>query len=225
MLFWLMSKRTTVITDKLYQYILSVSLREADILRRLREETAKDSMAHMQIAPEQGQFIAFLIKLIGAKFVLELGVYTGYSTLCSLYALPEDGRLIACDTSEQWTSIAKKFWDEAGVSHKVHLCLAPAVLTLEKLLKDGKEGGFDFVFIDADKENYNFYYEYSLKLIRRGGLIAIDNVLWEGKVADASFDDSETKSICALNEKLHNDSRIDISIIPMADGLTLIRKR
>lgn len=220
-----MSKRRTIITEKLYQYVLSVSLREADILHRLRVETAKDIMAHMQIAPEQGQLIAFLIKSIEAKYVLELGVYTGYSTLCSLLALPEDGRLIACDTSEKWTSIAKRYWDEAGVSHKAQLYLAPAIITLETLLKNGEDGSFDLAFIDADKENYDLYYEYSLKLIRQGGLIAIDNVLWEGKVTDKSLNDLETSSIRALNDKIHNDSRVDISIIPMADGITLVRKR
>jgi predicted O-methyltransferase YrrM len=178
----------------------------------------------MQIAPEQGQFMAFLIKLIGAKKTLEVGVFTGYSSLVVALALPENGEIIACDVDEEYTQIARTYWEKAGVSHKIKLHLAPAVLTLENLLAKGEENSFDFAFIDADKSNYDTYYEQALKLVRVGGVIAIDNVLWDGKVADSRVQDNRTQAIRRLNEKLHQDTRILLSVVPIADGLTLAMK-
>jgi len=220
-----MSKKIIKVSDELYDYILSVSLREPDILRQLREETARDPYSFMQISPDQGQFMALLVRLMGATKTVELGVYTGYSSLCVAMALPAHGKIIACDDNEKWISIAKRYWAEAGVSHKVDLRLAPAMETLDKLLADGLAGSFDFIFIDADKENYDSYYERSLSLLRPGGLIAVDNVLWSGKVTDSRADDSATAAIRALNAKLLSDDRILLSMIPVADGLTLALKQ
>lgn len=220
-----MARRTISLTDQLYDYILAVSLRESELLERLRHETAQLPRAQMQISPEQGQFMALLIKLIGAKRALEVGVFTGYSSLCVALSLPEDGQLIACDISKEWTSTAQRYWQEAGVAHKIDLRLAPATETLGKLVEDGQSNSFDFAFIDADKKSYNEYYEYCLQLVRPEGLIAIDNVLRHGMVVDDAIQDENTKAIRALNKKLHKDSRVDISLIPIADGLTLVRKR
>jgi caffeoyl-CoA O-methyltransferase len=179
----------------------------------------------MQIAPEQGQFMQLLVELIGAKKTLEVGVFTGYSSLAVALALPPDGKVIACDISEQFTSIAREYWKEAGVANKIELNLAPAVKTLERLVAEGQQGTFDFAFIDADKANYDRYYESSLVLLRRGGLIAIDNVLWHSRVIDPSTNDEDTIAIRAINEKLHTDERVTLSLIPIGDGLTLARKR
>jgi len=205
--------------------MITVSLREPELLKQLRAETAKDEMARMQIAPEQGQFMALLIHLLGARKTLEIGVYTGYSALCAALALPDRGRLVACDTSREWTNIASRYWEKAGVSHKIDLRLAPAEKTLADLLATGEAGTFDFAFIDADKTGYEYYYEQCLKLVRSGGLIAIDNVLWDGSVADPAANDAETRAIRAINEKIHKDPRVEISLVPIADGLTLARKR
>jgi predicted O-methyltransferase YrrM len=218
-----MSNKTICITEKLYEYMLSVSLREPDVLRDLRLETALDENANMQISPEQGQFMALLVKLLGAKRTLDIGVYTGYSSLCIGLSLPKDGRVIACDVNREWTDIAWRYWQRAGVEDKIELHLAPALRTLENLLEKGADS-FDFAFIDADKINYDRYYEYCLQLIRSGGLIAIDNVLWDGAVADTAIDDADTVAIRALNHKIHTDPRIEISLVPIADGLTLVRK-
>jgi predicted O-methyltransferase YrrM len=220
-----MARRTISLTEQLYDYMLAVSLREPKLLERLRHETAQLPRAQMQISPEQGQFMALLIKLIGAKRALEVGVFTGYSSLCVALALPEDGQLITCDSSKEWTSIAQRYWQEAGIAKKIDLRLAPAAETLEKLIEDGQSNSFDFAFIDADKKSYNEYYEYCLQLIRPEGLIAIDNVLRHGMVVDDAIQDENTKVIRALNKKLHKDSRVDISLVPIADGLTLVRKR
>ncbi|HTY21512.1 MAG TPA: class I SAM-dependent methyltransferase [Desulfomonilaceae bacterium] len=220
-----MSKGLIKVSEPLYDYILAVSLREPDILKRLREETAPYPHSFMQISPDQGQFMALLIKLIAATRTIELGVYTGYSSLCVALALPPDGKLIACDVNEEWTSMARRYWTEAGVAHKVDLRLAPAMDTLDSLLADGLAGSFDFVFIDADKENYDGYYERSLELLRPGGLIAVDNVLWSGRVLDSDGDDADTASIKAFNSKLLSDDRIFLSMVPIADGLTLALKR
>jgi len=220
-----MSNRTLNLTDALYDYMLSVSLREPEVLRRLREETARDDMARMQVAPEQGQFMTLLVALTGARQALEIGVYTGYSALCIARALPEQGRLVACDISEPWTRIARRYWQEAAVDHKVDLRIAPAADTLEALLEQGSAGRFDFAFIDADKANYDLYYERCLQLIRPGGLIAIDNVLWGGAVIDPADHDVDTLAIRALNRKLHADKRVAISLVPIADGLTLLRRQ
>ncbi len=218
-----MSNKTLCITEELYEYMLSVSLREPDVLRELRDETAQDENANMQISPEQGQFMGLLVKLLGAKRTLDIGVYTGYSALCIAMALPEDGRVVACDVSREWTEIAKRYWQKAGVQDKIELHLAPAQHTLEGLLKK-RADGFDFAFIDADKKNYDLYYEYCLQLIRPGGMIAIDNVLWGGAVADATINDDDTVAIRALNQKIHADPRVEISLVPIADGLALARK-
>ncbi|MEB3357471.1 MAG: class I SAM-dependent methyltransferase [Synechococcales bacterium] len=219
-----MSKRTLNLTDALYDYLLSVSLRESPLLRELRQETAQLPMSQMQIAPEQGQLMALLVQLMGATRALEIGVFTGYSSLCVALALPEDGQLVACDVSEEYVAIAKRYWQQAGVAHKIDLHIAPALDTLDHLLETGQAETFDFAFIDADKSNYGNYYERSLQLIRAGGLIAIDNVLWSGRVAD-EVRDSRTQAIHEFNVKLYEDPRIQLSLVPIADGLTLARKK
>lgn len=220
-----MSNQTLGLSDTLYNYLLSVSLREPDLLHQLRQETATHPMAQMQIAPEQGQFMALLIQLLGAKKVLEIGVFTGYSSLCLALALPEDGQVVACDVSAEYTAIARRYWEAAGVANKVTLHLRPALETLEQLLSEGLAGSFDFAFIDADKGNYLAYYEQALKLLRPGGLIAIDNVLWNGRVADPQVQDDSTQAIRLLNQKLHQDDRVHLSLVPIGDGLTLACKR
>jgi len=220
-----MANRTISLTEQLYDYMLSVSLREPEVLQRLRYETAQLEMAVMQISPEQGQFMALLVKLISAKRTLDVGVFTGYSSLCIALALPEDGQIIACDISKEWTSIAQRYWQEAEVAHKIDLHLAPAVETLGNLVEGGQSNSFDFAFIDADKKSYDKYYEYCFQLIRPGGLIAIDNVFRHGAVVGDLIHDANTKAICALNKKLHVDSRVDISLVPIGDGLTLVHKR
>jgi len=220
-----MTRRTMSLTDELYDYILSVSLREPDVLRRLREEMARHERADLQIAPEQGQFMAMLVKLMGAKRTLEVGVFTGYSALWVALALPEEGQIIACDINEEWAAIAQAYWEEAGVANKVDLRLAPAAETLRHLIEQGERGQFDFAFIDADKTGYGTYYEYCLELIRPGGLIALDNVLRHGRVVEEGAQDENTVTMRALNRKLHTDERVDISLVPIADGLTLARRR
>lgn len=220
-----MSNRTLNLTDRLYDYLLSVSLREPDLLRQLREETAQHPMGQMQIAPEQGQLMALLIKLMGAKKALEIGVFTGYSALSVAIALPDDGTLVACDVSEEYTAIARRYWEKAGVAHKIDLRIAPALETLDHLLADGQANTFDFAFIDADKSSYDNYYERSLQLVRRGGLIVLDNVLWSGSVADEQDTQKRTQALRALNQKIHQDDRVFPSLLPVADGLTLALKR
>jgi predicted O-methyltransferase YrrM len=220
-----MSKQTTGLAETLADYIQSISLREPDILKQLREETVKLSMARMQISPEQGQLMALLVQLMGAKKTLEIGVFTGYSALAVALALPVDGKMIACEISEEYTAIAKDFWGRAGVSEKIDLRIAPALETLEKLIAEGKAGSFDLAFIDADKRNYENYYERALTLLRPGGLILIDNVLWSGKVVDPTITDKQTQAIREFNQKLHQDSRISLSVVAIADGLTLALKR
>jgi predicted O-methyltransferase YrrM len=219
-----MSGKSLALSESLYNYILSSSLREPAVLKSLREETAQLPMSRMQIAPEQGQFMALLVKLIGAKKTLEVGVFTGYSALVTALALPDDGKIIACDKDEQYTNMAKPYWERAKVSHKIDLRIAPAQLTLQQLIADGQENSFDFAFIDADKRSYPIYYEQVLKLVRPGGLIAIDNVLWSGRVADPNNTDKRTIAIREFNQKLHQDERVDISLVPISDGLTLARK-
>jgi len=211
--------------EALHAYLLDVSLREAPILKALREETAADPMHNMQIAPEQGQFMAMLAKLIGARRYIEVGVFTGYSSLAVGLALPADGEVIACDVSEEWTGVARRYWREAGVQDRIHLHLAPAQKTLQMLLDQGQAGGFDFAFIDADKESYAVYYEQILQLVRPGGLIAIDNVLWGGSVIDPDKNDADTSAIRDFNLSLLGDERVDISLLPVADGLSLARKK
>jgi predicted O-methyltransferase YrrM len=221
-----MSRTTLNITESVYDYLLSVSLREADVLRELRAETASHPYSEMQIAPEQGQFMQMLVRLIGAKNVVEVGVFTGYSSLAVALALPENGRIVACDISEEYTSIARRYWEKAGVTDKVDLRIAPALETLDHLLNQDHAGEiFDMAFIDADKESYLMYYERILKLLRPGGLILVDNVLWSGLPADPEYHDSKTDAIREFNTFLSQDERIDLSLLPIADGLTLARKR
>ncbi|MEA5598488.1 class I SAM-dependent methyltransferase [Rivularia sp. UHCC 0363] len=220
-----MSKQTLRLENNLYQYLLSVSIREPEALTKLRQETASHPRNVMQISPEQGQFMALLMQLIGAKKTLEIGVFTGYSSLVVALALPPEGKIVACDVSEEYTSIARSYWEQAGVAHKIDLRIAPAIATLDQLIAEGETDTFDFAFIDADKSSYDDYYERALKLVRPGGLIAIDNVLWSGQVADPQIQDNRTKKIRALNEKIHQDQRVTISMIPIGDGLTLARKK
>ena len=220
-----MANQTLDLDDRLYGYLQSISLREPAVLTQLRQETAQHPMGRMQIAPEQGQFMALLIQLMGAKKTLEVGVFTGYSTLATALALPPDGKIVACDVSEDYSAIARRYWRQAGVADQIDLRIAPALETLDHLLATGEAGAFDFAFIDADKRNYDGYYERALKLVRTGGLIAIDNVLWSGRVADPEVQDNRTQAIRDLNQKLHQDPRITLSVVPIADGLTLALKR
>ncbi|HRW09591.1 MAG TPA: class I SAM-dependent methyltransferase [Caldilineaceae bacterium] len=221
-----MSNSTIQVTEPLYDYLLAVSLREPELLTKLREETATMPGAGMQISPDQGQFLRLLIKMLGAKRTLEVGVFTGYSALSVALVLPDDGQIIACDVSEEYTSIARRYWHAAGIQHKIDLRLGPAVETLADLTADeANHGTFDFAFIDADKSNYATYYEEAFKLLRRGGMMAIDNVLWGGGVIDTERHDEDTKAIRELNRTVHKDDRVDISLVPIGDGIMLARKR
>ena len=220
-----MTRRTNWLSDELYGYLLDVSLREHEVLRQLREVTAGLTESNMQIGPDQGQFMALLLELMGAERVIEVGTFTGYSALAMALALPDDGRIVACDVSEEWTAMARRHWEAAGVAHKIDLRLAPADETLRGLLSEGGSGTFDFAFIDADKGGYGTYYELVLELLRPGGLVAVDNTLWEGKVADPSVSDPDTDAIRAFNQQLKDDERVTLSLVPIGDGLTLARKR
>jgi len=220
-----MSSHTLQLTPELYEYLHSVSLREPEVLRQLREETARHPRAAMQISPEQGQFMSMLIQILGAKRIIEIGVFTGYSSTIMAMAMPEDGHLDACDVDEDFTSIARRYWKQAGVEEKIELHLAPALDTLEQIKRDGKAGTYDLAFIDADKTNYLHYYRQCLELVRPGGLVLVDNVLWGGDVADPTQADEDTEGIRKLNRHIHQDSRVDISMLPIGDGLTLARKR
>lgn len=213
------------IGDDLWEYMRRVTLREPALLLRLREETALLPSSNCQISAEQGQFMALLMHLMNARRTIEIGVYTGYSALSVALALPEDGRLIACDINDEWTSVARRYWREAGVDHKIDLRLGPALGTLDGLIANGQAGRFDFVFIDADKTNYANYYERALVLLRPGGLIGVDNVLWYGRVIDPSVDDADTRAIRAFNEQLKEDDRVWLSMLPVRDGLTLVCKK
>jgi predicted O-methyltransferase YrrM len=215
----------TFLPEDLYKYLTSVSVREPAVLKRLREETEKLPMGGMQSPPEHGQFLALLIQLMGARRTLEIGVFTGYSSLAVALALPNDGNILACDVSEEFTFIARRYWREAGVDHMIDLRIKPALETLKQLIEQRQHNRFDFAFIDADKANYEGYYEYALELVRPGGLIAVDNVLWHGKVIDPNVNDADTLAIRALNKKLLADSRINLSMVPISDGLTLCYKR
>ncbi len=220
-----MSHRSINLDDRLYDYFVDVSVRDSDVLRRLREETAALPESQMQVSPEQGQLMALLVKLIGARRAIEVGTFTGYSALCVAMALPANGKLVACDVSEDWTGIARRYWQEAGVADKITLRIGKAIASLDALIAGGDTGSFDFAFIDADKKNYDGYYERMLTLLRPNGLLAIDNVLWSGRVVDPDLNDPATRAICELNIKIRDDSRVDMSLVPIGDGLTLVRKR
>lgn len=217
--------KSSFLPDQLHEYLRSVSDREPPLLRKLREETARLPDAGMQISPEQGQFMGLLAHLMGARRALEIGVFTGYSSLAVALALPDDGRIVACDVSEEYTAIARRYWKEAGVDRKIDLRLRPALETLRELMEQGQSGLFDLAFIDADKTNYRNYYESVLQLLRPGGLILIDNVLWDGDVIDAQKTDADTAAIRDFNQRLLSDERVFISMISLGDGVTLALKR
>jgi predicted O-methyltransferase YrrM len=219
-----MSRKTTPLDDRLYEYFLEVSIRDDDIRRRLRDETGELEHAEMQISPEQGQFMTLLVGAMNAKLALELGTFTGYSTLCIAEGLPDDGTLIACDIDEEWPSFGRRYWAEAGVSHKIEFRAGPAADTMAQLIAEGMEGHVDFVFIDADKRGLEEYYEKALKLVRVGGVIAVDNTLWSGAVADPDVQDEDTNAIRGFNATVIDDPRVQISLVPIGDGLTLLRR-
>lgn len=219
-----MSDSTINLTPILYAYLKKNSLREPEVLHALRIQTHKMSMGQMQISPEQGQFMCLLIELLGARKTVDIGVFTGYSALSVALALPPEGKVVACDINSEWTKIARRFWEMAGVASKIDLRLAPALETLQLLLDTGEAGTYDFIFIDADKVNYPAYYEISLRLLRPGGLMAIDNVLFGGKVADPLIIDQNTNAIRLLNKRVLEDERVSLSLLPLGDGLTLARK-
>lgn len=219
-----MSSRSIGLSEELNEYLLSVSLREPALLKELRERTASLPNARMQISPEQGQFMHWLVTTIGARRTLEIGVFTGYSALITALALPGDGKIVACDISDEYTAVGREFWQRAGVADRIDLRLRPALETLQQLLDDGEAGQYDFAFIDADKENYLGYYEKVLQLLRRGGVIAVDNVLWSGRVLDHSIQDSSTIAVREFNAAVAHDQRVAISLLPIGDGLTLLRK-
>lgn len=219
-----MTKQTWGLDASLYDYYQAIAFREPEILKELRQATSQLPMANMQIAPEQGQFMALLVQLTGARKILEIGVFTGYSSLALALALPPQGRVLGCEISAEYAAIARQFWQKAGVSEKIDVLLGPAVTSLEQLLANGEQESFDLAFIDANKSDYDQYYELSLQLVRPGGLILIDNVLWYGKVADETVQDKATQSIRHLNAKLHQDPRISLCLVPIGDGLTLALK-
>ena len=220
-----MSSRTLFMPEQVHAYLLAHSTRETAVQRELRAATRGIPGAGMQIAPEQGALMQLLVRMLGVKRYLEIGTFTGYSALCVALAMPASGRLVCCDLSDEWTSVARKFWRKARVDSKIQLRLAPALETLDSLLRERQAGRYDFAFIDADKQNYLNYFERCLRLVRRGGVIAIDNTLWSGSVADPRRGDPDTRAIRAFNRRLHRDKRIDVALVPIGDGLTLACKR
>ncbi|MGB3138100.1 MAG: class I SAM-dependent methyltransferase [Nodosilinea sp.] len=220
-----MSNQTLTLDDRLYRYLVNNSVHEPEVLTSLRHETAQHPMSRMQISPEQGQLMALLVQLVGATKALEIGVFTGYSALRVALALPPEGKLVACDVSEEYTAIARRYWQQAGVADKIDLRIAPAADTLAQLIEAGEANSFDFAFIDADKSGYPTYYEQALQLVRSGGLIAVDNVLWSGRVADPEVTDSRTTVLRTFNEAIYHDHRVVTSLLPIGDGLTLAMKR
>jgi predicted O-methyltransferase YrrM len=220
-----MSRNTLALSETVQDYLRRVGVREPEILARLRDETRRMPMGGMQIAPEQGQLMALLVKLTGARRYLEIGTFTGYSSLAVALAMPADGKLVCCDVSEEYTAVARRYWAEAGVAGRIELRLGPALATLDRMLSQNRAGTVDFAFIDADKTNYDGYYERALRLLRPGGLVAVDNVLWGGAVADPKDNDADTVALRALNEKLHGDERVELAMLPIGDGLTLALKR
>jgi predicted O-methyltransferase YrrM len=219
-----LSNRTLSIDDRTYDYICEVGVTETSLLRALREETSSHEFAVMQISPEQGQFMTLLMKALGVKKAIEIGTFTGYSSICIASGLPDDGQLICCDTSSEWTAMAVKYWNKAGIEEKIQLHIQPAEETLSALLKAGRESDFDFIFIDADKQNYVVYYELALKLVKKGGLIAVDNTLWSGAVADPENNEPGTRAIRRFNDLVSQDKRVSRSMLTIGDGLTLILK-
>jgi caffeoyl-CoA O-methyltransferase len=219
-----LSNRTLSIDDRTYDYLCNVAVNEPELLSRLRQETAQLDYSVMQISPEQGQFMSLLIRLMGARRAIEIGTFTGYSSICIASAMPQDGELICCDTSPQWTAVAEKYWSLAGLENKITLYTQPAEKTLEMLLDEGAEKTFDFIFIDADKQNYIKYYEVALRLLRKGGMMAVDNTLWSGAVADPDNNEPGTRAIRRFNDMVKNDERVTKSLVTIGDGLTLILK-
>ena len=220
-----MSRFSINLTEQVYEYLHSVTLREDEVMQRCRTETAQHKWADMQISPEVGQLLTLLVKMLDARKIIELGVYTGYSSLCMARALPAGGKLVACDVKEEYTAKAKEYWRAAGVAERIDLRLAPALDTLADLLRSGEEGSFDFIFVDAIKEEYSAYYPMNYRLLRSGGLMAIDNVLWGGSVANPDKQDAETVAIRAFNKMVHADAKVDMCMLPVGDGITLVRKR
>jgi len=220
-----MSVRTVLLPEDVYQYLQASSVREPEVLRRLREVTAPRAESEMQISPEQGQFMALLVRLIGAVRCIEVGTYTGYSALAVALALPQNGKIVACDVSDEWTSVGRPFWREAGVESRIDLRIQPALKTLDELLAAGERGSYDFAFIDADKGNYYAYFERLLQLVRTGGLIGVDNTLAVSGTTINRKDGPIFQVLRAFNERLHHDERVDLSMVPIGEGLTLLRKR
>lgn len=220
-----MSSRTYQLDEAVHQYLLATSVRENEAQRALRAATLALPNAGMQISPEQGQFMRLLVELLGVRRAIEVGTFTGYSALCVALALPPDGRLICCDVNAEWTAIARQHWRAAGVDDRIELRLGPAAATLDGLLAEGGPGTQDLVFLDADKTSYDGYYEQALRLLRVGGVVAVDNALWSGRVADRSVQDEDTRAIRALNAKVGADPRVTASLVPIGDGLLLARKR
>ena len=220
-----MSRFSINLTEQVYEYLHSVTLREDEVMQRCRTETAQHKWAGMQISPEVGQLLTLLVKMLDARKIIELGVYTGYSSLCMARALPAGGKLVACDVNEEYTAKAKEYWRAAGVAERIDLRLAPALDTLADLLRSGEEGSFDFIFVDAIKEEYSAYYPMNYRLLRSGGLMAIDNVLWGGSVANPDKQDAETVAIRAFNKMVHANAKVDMCMLPVGDGITLVRKR
>ena len=220
-----MSRRTLTVDDALHDYVIEHGVREHPELAAMREATRTHPRAGMQISPEQWQLMRLLVQNIGARRTIEIGVFTGYSALAVALALPDDGRILACDVSDEYTRVGRPYWERAGVAHKIELVLGPALATLEARLAAGEAGHYDFAFIDADKTNYLAYYERVLPLLRAGGLVLVDNTLWSGRVADHEVADADTVALRHFNEVLHRDERVDLSLLPIGDGLTLARKR
>jgi predicted O-methyltransferase YrrM len=220
-----MSPKTIGLDDELYQYLVSVGVRDTPVLRELRAETATLSGGHMQIAPDQGQFMGLLVELTGARRILEFGTFTGYSTLCMALALPPEGAIDACDIDPDTTAVGRRYWDQAGVGDRVHLHIGAGAETADRFIAEGRVGTYDLAFVDADKENYDRYFEQCLELVRPGGLILFDNVLWGGSVVNPDKRDAATEALRALNEKIHDDPRVSIALVPIGDGLTMARKR
>ncbi len=220
-----MASKFQFIPEAIRAYVFDHSVRDTPLLRELREVTAREPMARMQVPPDEGQFLGFLVQAIGARRCLEVGTFTGYSALCIAQALPADGRLTTIDRDEASTAVARGFWERAGVASRIDLALGPALAILDGMLEDGQAATYDFAFIDADKQNHAHYYERCLRLVRSGGVVAIDNTLWSGAVADPADQEADTNAIRALNDFVHRDERVTMAMLTVGDGLTLALKR